>query len=319
MFEPYIETMTESRSPDADLVQPFQIEATHLRGRVLRLGPTLDAILARHDYPEPVARLLAETLTLTAMLASMVKYHGVFSLQLQGDGPVGFVIADITDTHELRGYAKIDEARRDELEAMAAGAAARDLLGEGHLAFTVDQAGEAERYQGIVELKGRELQETITHYFRQSEQLDTGLEIEVGHDRSGWCSNAILLQRMPEDQPLGEEVRGSADPDGWRRAMMLLETVTREEMLDPTLPLNTLLFRLFHEDGVRVFDPEPVRRGCRCSLDKVERVLMQLPRAEVRDLREDDGRVHVRCEFCSEEYVFDDIDIEALYTQAGRA
>ncbi|QQP88629.1 Hsp33 family molecular chaperone [Skermanella sp. TT6] len=296
-----------------DIVQPFQIDASHLRGRLVKVGPMLDEVLSKHAYPEPVAHLLGETITLAITLAGALKYEGIFTLQTKGDGPISLMVADVTSTGDVRGYAQFDAER---LAGADAGATAPvpALLGTGYLAFTVDQGEHTERYQGIVELNGDTLSDCVQHYFRQSEQLDTGIKVAVGHagtdsDRI-WRGGALMLQRLPEDQI--QQVLGSDVADDWRRAMVLIGTCTDAELLDPGLPPNDLLFRLFHEDGVRVYTPTELRATCRCSRDRVATVLRSLPREEISELKVN-GRVEVTCEFCNSTYTFDDAQLENVY------
>lgn len=291
-----------------DAVLPFQIDSSGLRGRSARLGAALDAILDRHDYPAPVAGLLGETVTLAALLASTLKYDGVFTLQTKGDGPVSLMVADVTSAGDIRGYARFDANRlpHDGTPTF------RDLLGAGHLAFTVDQREHTERYQGIVELTGDTLAECLTHYFRQSEQINAGLKLAVGRDDAGWRAGGLMLQRLPDQEKI---IPVSDREDDWRRAMILMESATDAELLDPGLAASRLLYRLFHEDGVRVFDPHPVRDRCRCSRDRVTAALAAIPRAELETLKID-GSVEVNCEFCNTTYRFDDSDLDRLKQEA---
>lgn len=300
--------------PD-DLVQPFHIEGQRVMGRLVRLGPLIDEVLQRHEYPEDVATLLAEMLALAAGLSTLIKYDGIFSLQAKGDGPVGLLVADATSGGDLRGYASYDHERlagRAGNGAMPLAPVPR-LLGQGYLAFTVDQGANMERYQGIVALDGATLVDCVHHYFRQSEQLPTGIKLAVGSvegEEDGWRAGVILLQRLPGEggaRPPGEDAE-----EGWRRAMVLMASATSDELLDPALAPNDLLYRLFHEDGVRVTAPHSMRARCRCSRDRVETVLRSLPRHEVEEL-EVDGKVVVTCEFCSRRYSFDEADLARLF------
>jgi len=293
-----------------DLVLPFQIEASGLRGRLVRFGPLLDDILGRHAYPEPVAHLLAETVVLTALLASALKYEGVFTLQAKGDGPVRLVVADVTADGAVRAHAVFDETRLAEAEGSTTVPA---LMGKGHLAFTVDQGADTERYQGIVDLSGETLWECAQHYFRQSEQLQAGLRSAVRltppeEGRGGWRGGGIMLQRLPDPE---KEVPTDREDD-WRRSMVLLGSATDDELTEPKLAGEALLYRLFNEDGVRVFAAQPMRFSCRCSRERVTAMLSSLPRAEVESLAVD-GRVDVDCEFCNTRYVFDEDQLAALY------
>lgn len=311
MDDPSVRPLTD------DLVLPFQIEASRLRGRMVKLGPALDEILARHKYPEPVARFLAETMALAVLLSSMLKYDGIFTLQTKGDGPIKLMVADITSVGDIRAYAQYDEEELKKAADDVAIAPAPALLGKGYIAFTVDQGPNTDRYQGIVELYGKTLADCVQHYFRQSEQIDTGLTISVDQETGtgAWRAGGIMVQRLPQDET--EKVLGSGDEDAWRRAMVLLSTTTGEELLASDLAASDLLFRLFHEDGVRVWQPKGLRFGCRCSRERVSDMLSSLPREEVQELKIDDGRVEVVCQFCSTAYHFDDADLDRVYGNPG--
>ena len=301
--------------PVDDLIQPFNLRAGRtsgpaLSGRLTRLGPLADDVLSRHDYPEPVAALVGEALALGATLAGALKFDGVFTLQIQGDGPVSLLVVDITTedggaSFTLRGYAKFDEAALATLHAPSA----RDLLGKGHLALTVDQGPHTERYQGLVELVGDSVAEFAQHYFRQSQQMDAAVMVSAGRagDAGGWRAGGIMLQRVA-DQQLENLPSDEAD-DQWRRSMMLMATGTDAEMLDPDLAPRRYLYRLFHEEGLRVTPPRRLKRGCRCSEERIQNVLHQLPREELIELSVD-GAVEVTCEFCNTLYLFDPQTLE---------
>ena len=296
----------------ADFVVPFQVERAALRGRIVRLGPLLDEIVSRHAYPRPVSLLLAELVTLTATLASALKYEGVFTLQISGKGPVSILVADMTSTGDLRAYAQFDAVA---VAAVADGpvlSPVSGLLGTGHLAFTVDQGADTERYQGIVALEGNTLTDCIHHYFRQSEQLDAAIKVAVeGGEGMPWRSGAIMIQRLPGEARADELTRAEAD-EAWREAVALMGSARAEEMTDPALAPERLLFRLFHEPGVRAYESVALRAGCRCSRARVERTLSSFPREEVVALIEDDA-VRVKCEFCGIDYAFDRAAIDALF------
>ena len=297
-----------------DLVQPFQIDPFGLRGRLVRLGPLLDEILTRHAYPEPVAALLGEAIALAAALSGALKYDGVFTLQTKGDGPVHLLVADVTSDGAVRGYAQFDAAKleRARTQGEVTGSVPR-LLGAGHLAFTVDQGEHTDRYQGIVELQGASLAECAHHYFRQSEQVEAGLKVAVARlpDGAGtprWRAGSLMVQRLP---PEGEAERREAAEEGWRRAVILMSSSTSAELVDPDLAPEALLFRLFHEDGVRVYRRHALAARCRCSRERVERVLRMLPADELASMKVD-GKVTVTCQFCSAGYGFDEEELHAL-------
>ena len=295
--------------PD-DLVQPFQIEPFALRGRLVRLGPAIDSVLTRHAYPAPVAAMLGEAITLAVALAGALKYEGVFTLQTKGDGPIRLMVADVTTAGAIRGYAQFDAAR---LDAATGGAPVPRLLGAGYLALTVDQGEHTERYQGIVELQGGTLAECVHHYFRQSEQVEAALKVAVGQlpDAAGkprWRAGALMIQRLPREAFTLER---ETEDDAWRRAAIFMSSSTSAELVDPELAPERLLFRLFHEDGVRAHRPHALAAQCRCSRRRVETVLRALRPDEITDMKVD-GKITVTCEFCSAVYDFDAEALDAL-------
>lgn len=305
----------------ADAVQPFQVEGAGVRGRLVRLGPALDSILGAHDYPAPAAGLLAQAVTLAALLASAFKYEGVFTLQAQGDGPIGLMVADVTGQGAVRGYARVDRDRLAML-AGAAGAPVPRLLGAGNLSFTIDQGPDTERYQGIVALEGARLAECVQSYFRQSEQLETAIVVaetcsagthaaEAGASRR---AAALMVQRLP---PNGAEDTDDAE-ENWRRVVTLASSVTAAELLDDRIGPADILYRLFHEDGVRVYRSRPLKHACRCSRAKVERTLGSFPQAEIESFAVE-GVVEVTCEFCGTRYRYDGAALARLYAAGTRA
>jgi molecular chaperone Hsp33 len=288
----------------ADFIRPFQIEALGIRGRAVRLSRAADEIVHKHAYPQPVARLLTEMLTVSAALASTLKYEGVFTLQTKSEGAVRLMVVDVTSEGAMRGYAQFDAAA---VAALPADASLPRLLGGGYLAFTVDQGEDTDRYQGIVELIGADLVECVQHYFQQSEQLKAGFKVAVTERNGHWHAGVIMLQRLPrEDQSTAAEI----DDEAWRRAMTLLASCTSKELLDEGLPIDDLLYRLFHEDGVRVFKGQALQAQCRCSRERVGSVLRSLPRDELKEL-ETDGALEVTCEFCNSKYRFTLADLDA--------
>jgi molecular chaperone Hsp33 len=293
-----------------NLVQTFQIDRTALRGRLVRLGSLVDGIVKRHDYPEPVAAMLGEAVTLAIVLAGALKYDGVFTLQTKGEGPIRLMVADVTTAGAVRGYCQYDAAKL-ERALNSQGAPVPKLLGAGHIAFTVDQGEHTDRYQGIVELQGATLAECAHHYFRQSEQLQAGIKVAVGRENGAWRAGGIMLQRIPVEGGVSTADKEEQE-DGWRRAMVLMSSSTNEELLDERLLPNDLLFRLFHEDGVRVWRPHALAAQCRCSRERIERILRAMAEEDLADLALDDGRLEVTCEFCNEHYHFAKDDVAAL-------
>ncbi len=289
-------------TPAADILLPFQLENSRLRGRIIRLSTVLDEILIKHHYPPPVARLTAEAATLSVLIGSMLKLDGIFTLQAKGDGPVSLLVADYTSEGAVRAYAHFSS---EQLSAVPDEFAA--LLGTGYLAFTVDQGAEFERYQGIVDIQGNSLSDSAQHYFMQSEQLRTALKFFVRQNGPNWQAAAIVIQAMPADESKGEHDLDVL-PHGWEDAVALLQTITADEMLDAGLHAHDVLFRLFHEDGVRVYDMLPLRHQCRCSYTRAQMVAQTIPPGE-RDALKIDGEMVITCEFCNSSYKFKDADL----------
>lgn len=304
-----------------DHVVPFEVGPLDIRGRIVQLGPMLDQILSRHDYPEPVARLLAEAAVVTVLLGTSLKFEGKFILQTRTDGPVDMLVADFSTPQSLRAYARFDAERLAAAIAAHKDAPA-DLLGGGVLALTIDQGEYTQRYQGIVELNGTSLEEAARTYFRQSEQIPTDIRLAVARmllpgegGRAHWRAGGLIAQFLPEapermrvpDLPGGDgdtaEVSHDPTDETWREGLALLATVEPDELIDPTVGAERLLFRLFHEHGVRVFDGVHVADQCSCSREKIKGVLDGFSAQEIVESTED-GAITVACEFCSTAYAF---------------
>ena len=274
---------------------------------MVRLGPALENIVAPHGYPQVVALLLAQALALAALLAGSLKFDGLFTLQVQTDGPVSLIVADATSAGDLRGYARFDSDR------LASGSP----LGEGFLAFTIDQGPDTDRYQGIVELNGDSLEACAQRYFQQSEQLDTAFRMAArppggdgGPAEAGWQAAAVMVQRMPLG-PASPIFTAEEAGEAWTRARILLASARDAELLD--LDPERMLYRLYHADGLERHTSRPLRAACRCSAERVARTLKSFPREEIDSLRDDEGRVEVVCEFCKAKYLFDAAGLERLY------
>jgi molecular chaperone Hsp33 len=296
----------------SDIVVPFRLESSGLRGRLARLGPCVDAVLSAHNYPEPVSRILGEALTLTALIGAALKFEGIFTLQAQGDGPIGLLVADYETAKTgsggaLRGYAGFDAAAVAQLEGRSLAA----LFGKGALALTIDPKLERERYQGIVPLEGERLSDAARLYFDQSEQIPTLVMLSVarrfapdaaakGPTKGEWRAGGLMVQIVPAEGGGAVSADGNED---FTRARLLAETVSDDELVDPTLRADRLLYRLFHEEGVRVFAPTPVHFDCRCSAERLKGVLISYPKEELEDMAEA-GAIHATCQFCSKTYSF---------------
>ncbi|WP_181257181.1 Hsp33 family molecular chaperone [Pseudaminobacter soli (ex Li et al. 2025)] len=311
-----------------DAVVPFEVGPLDVRGRIVQLGPLLDQILARHDYPEPVARLLAEAVVVTVLLGTSLKFQGKFIFQTRTDGPVDMLVADFTTPQSLRAYARFDA---DRLEALVAAGetSAATLLGKGVLALTIDQGAHMQRYQGIVQLDGTSLEEAAKTYFRQSEQIPTDVKLAVGKQvvpgsggREHWRAGGLMAQflpKAPERMRAPDIHGGDGDHDhspreladnAWQELLALTGTIEPTELVDPTVGSERLLYRLFNEHGVRVFDSTAVRDECSCSRDKVRGILGGFSAEEIADSVEE-GVIRVNCEFCSKKYEFEPTEVTA--------
>jgi molecular chaperone Hsp33 len=317
-LQPDAPVRAPSSVPVDDAVLPFEVAPLDLRGRLTRLGPALDELLAKHDYPAPVAKLLGEAIVLTTLLGSSLKFDGRFILQTQTDGPVSLMIVDFRAPDKMRAYARFDAER------LLPGLGAAALLGKGHLAMTVDQGADMSRYQGLVALNGGTLEDAAHEYFLRSEQIPTKVRLAVGEEwRSGeeggpthrWRAGGMLLQFLPKapervqrdlhagDAPEGAKVDAVPEDDAWVEGQSLIGTVEDVELIDPDLSGERLLYRLFHERGVRVFAPSPLRAECSCSRDAVSGMLKSFEPQDRADMVKDD-KVVVTCEFCSSVYEF---------------
>src|SRR5215471_12671039 len=306
-----------SAIPVDDAVIPFEVDALDLRGRLTRLGPALDDILGKHAYPPAVGKLLAEAIVLTTLLGSSLKFDGRFILQTRTDGPVSFLIVDFKAPDRLRAYARYDASRLKSGQDSAA------LLGRGHLAMTIDQGPDMSRYQGLVALDGGGLEAAAHEYFLRSEQIPTKVRIAVGEEFRGgeggkhrWRAGGLLVQFLPKaperarqadlhpgDAPEGTVVHTVAEDDAWVEGQSLVSTVEDVELIDPDLSGERLLYRLFHERGVRVFKPLALHAKCSCSREAVAAMLKSFTPQDRADMVQD-GKVVVTCEFCSSVYEF---------------
>ncbi len=299
----------------SDFVLPFQLEASGARGRLVRLGPAADEILTKHAYPEPVLLLLGEAVALTAMLGASLKFEGKFILQTQSNGPVSFLVVHYSSPGHLRGYASY--SREDFIRAVNGGKETKALLGDGHLAMTIDPGLGMERYQGIVPLTGGSIADAAHEYFDRSEQIPTFISVAVARQYTApsgsapgkwaWRAGGLMVQKLtPEGgrSTVPPAIGAGGDGDGWRRACALAATVEDHELLDPALSPERLLYRLFHEEEVRAFNASPLAARCNCSREHVENMLGQFSADELQGMA-DGNVITVTCEFCNTGYKFD--------------
>ena len=316
-----------------DVVLPFAVEPLDVRGRVVRLGESIDAILARHRYPDAVARVIGEAAALTVLLGSSLKFEGRFQLQTKSNGPVEMIVVDYDAPDRLRATARFD---KDKVEALGPSAVkTSDLLGSGLLAMTIDQGSDRSRYQGVVALEGQGFEEAAHQYFRQSEQIPTRVRLAVAEQfeagRRTYRAGGLLVQFLPTspdrmrqpdlapgDIPEGHPSNDLVPPredDAWVEAKSLVHTIEDHELIDPGVSSERLLYRLFHERGVRVFEAQAIREDCRCSTERIMNMMRRFSPADRRDMIGDNGRIGVTCEFCSRIYDLDPADVETEITQ----
>ena len=309
-----------------DMILPFEVAPLDLRGRVVRLGPALDEILNAHAYPAAISKLLGEAIVLTVLLGSSLKFDGRFILQTKTDGPVRMLVVDYRSPGRVRACAQFDPAT----VAGDAPKSAGELLGRGHLAMTIDQGPEMNRYQGLVALAGGSLEDAAHEYFLRSEQIPTRVRLAVaeelragaGGPRHRWRAGGMLLQFLPKkaermrgpdldpgDAPAGTARHDIPEDDAWVEGRSLIATVEDIELIDPSLSSERLLYRLFHERGVRVFKSAAVEAKCSCSRDSVTNMLKSFSQAD-RDEMVQDGVISVTCEFCNSKYVFAPTEVE---------
>ena len=326
MSHPRANTLPGAASDD--VVLPFQAERSGVMGRLVRLGAAVHEVLTRHDYPDPVSQVLGEALALTSMLGTTMKDGAKLILQTQTDGPLRLLVVNYESPGQFRGYARFDRDRVAGIDAKDQGR----LLGRGHLALTIDLGARTEPYQGIVALEGETLAQAALTYFQRSAQLPTFLRLAVarhfvagGPARGTWRAGGLLLQHLsPErgDQYKGAHIAPDQTPvshdEAWEGTRMLASTVEDHELLDPTLAPERLLYRLFHEEGVRVYQTHAMAMRCRCSRDRIERMLQMFSATDVADMTEPDGSIAVTCEFCTQTQRFSGADLVVLQATASR-
>lgn len=285
----------------SDSCLAFQIEGQDIKGRIIRLGATVQDVMTRHSYPDAVNAELGQAMALTALLGSMMKFDGIITLQLKSDGRIKSLVSDFATDGSgagvIRGYSAVNDA----VPADA------PLLGDGHLVITMDQGQHMDRYQGIVPLRGHSLKQSAEDYFHNSEQLLTSVMMSCGRGADGgWTAGAIMIQHLARSSSAEKNApRAEEDTkDQWNTAKILLSSVRAAELLDRELSLQELLRRLYHESGVRVFGATAVRGGCRCSDAKLRSVLAGFSTAELQDMARD-GVITMTCEFCMTEHKFE--------------
>jgi molecular chaperone Hsp33 len=310
-----------------DAVVPFQVDSLDARGSSVQLSGVLDGILSRHNYPEPVAKLVAEMAVLAALLGTSLKFDGKFILQTKSDGPVELLVADFRTPNAVRAYARFDEARLTDATEQGQNSPAQ-LLGHGILAMTVDQGEFTQRYQGIVQLDGSSLEEVAKVYFRQSEQIPTHVRLATakliepceGGLKTSWRAGGIIAQFLPNsiektrhrDLHGGDgddQNTGSLYDESWLEVQALMSTVSDSELVDPNVSVELLLYRLFSERGVRAFEPTQIFDRCACSREHIHGVLSGFTATEITASIED-GEISVACEFCSTSYKFSPTEFE---------
>ncbi|MFI4891358.1 MAG: Hsp33 family molecular chaperone HslO [Steroidobacterales bacterium] len=301
---------------DRDCLHRFVFDGLPIRGHLVHLDAAWRALIEHRQYPPAIRDTLGEAVAAALLLAGTIKFDGILSLQLQGDGPVQLMLAQCTNGLGVRGLARCRESDLPGDRAAAAGVSA--LFGSGNLTVTLENDDRTQRYQGIVPISGSRLAESLQDYFENSEQLPTRLWLHA--DARG--ASGMLLQRLPD----AGAAAGGADAagfdtirieDAWRRVQLLGDTLTPAELC--TLADTEILHRLFNEDDLRLFDPAPVYFRCRCSRDRVGGMLQSLGEAETRSVLAERGDVQVSCDFCNRAYVFDAVDVEQLFAPAAAA
>lgn len=314
-----------------DHILPFQVSPLDVRGRAVQFGPMIDSILKRHAYPASVSKLLAEVIVLTSLLGSSLKFDGKLIVQTQTDGPVSLLVVDFSTPGDIRAYASFDETRLKEAEVNKTNSP-EELLGKGTLAMTVDQGKHMQRYQGIVALDGKSLEEVAQSYFKQSEQIPTFVRLAVAENitpkqnsdgsEHHWTAGGVLVQFLPEmedklttrDISGGDAPKGTQEPETeernelWVEAKALVETISDDELTDPEIPSATLLHRLFHEHGVHVFEVSKMLDKCSCSKERLIKIMSSMAKKEREEVFAE-GSAQSKCEFCSSNYTINQEDL----------
>ena len=289
-------------------IVPFFLPRRPVRGRLVRLGPLADALLTRHDNPPLVTAVTGQALALVAALASALKFRGSFSLQAKGDGPIGLLLADCTDTGALRGYARADQEKLAALLRAKPEPTAADLLGTGYFALTVDRGPDVDRYQGLVTITGDSLADMALHYFETSEQLRCFLRIACTLTPAGWRAGALILEKVAGEGGVDPDLNTAEQEESWRTAVTLAATLTDAELLDDHLPSDRLIWRLFASEGVDAGRPRALAYGCRCSRQRLSGILEGFG-ADDLDHMANDGAIVMTCEFCNLDFRFDRRDV----------
>lgn len=298
--------MTDAHPIETDLVTVFQLDEQPVRGRAVKLGPALEKALNPSGdgrYPDPVARLLGEAMMTGALVAQSLKFDGRLVVQCHGtnEGAVSLLMADCTTDGNIRGYARWDAAKLKEIELDSRNPGADILLGGGTFSMTIDQGPDMDQYQGIAAIEGASLSSCAEHYFNQSEQIPTRIKLACGQsvDETGshWSGGGMMIQKIADD-----EARADATLP-WETAQQLFATLTDAELIDPELTTDTVLYRLFHEDGVRVVETHNVNADCRCSRERLLDTLKSFERTALEDMAEDNV-ISAKCEFCATDYKF---------------
>ena len=301
--------MPTQNNQNFDTCVSFFIDNGAYQGRLIRMSSVLDTIIGKHCYPRPVAAVVAESTVLAAMLASTLKYEGLFTLQTQSNGAVSMVVVDVTSEGKIRACASFDEEHLKQNQELRKTSgeieAAPHLMGKGHLAFTVDQGPNTELYQGIVDLQGKNLTECALRYFKQSEQIDTDLKLflQAPEGESGsWLAAGIMLQKMPLKG--GNESSPEEMEEAWNEAKVFMDSLTQDEVFDAELTSEQLLHRLFHANNLSISKCKNYSFGCRCSREKLLQTLSTFSEDDINAMLEN-NKVTATCHFCSEKYVFD--------------
>jgi len=289
-----------------DSLLPFQLDRADIRGRFVRLDGALNQILDQHNYPEPVAQLVAEAVVLTALIGQTIGFKAKLSLQIRGNGPIRLIATDYFapedegEAGQIRAYASFDPEQVRAVDPFS-------QIGKGMFAVLIDQGKGQAPYQGITPLEAGSLANCAETYFAQSEQLATRFALAIAKGEK-WRAAGLVLQHMPKASPLkvvAAPVDTEADAENWNRATIMLESVQQDEMIGPSVSPAELLYRLFHEDSPRVFDPQPVRFGCTCSEDKVRQSMSIYSAKDIAHMTTDAGTLTADCQFCGAHYVMD--------------
>ncbi|MEI7668834.1 MAG: Hsp33 family molecular chaperone HslO [Pseudomonadota bacterium] len=303
----------------SDIVQPFLIDHSSIRGRFVRLENVLNNILNAHNYHHTVSYYLAEQIVLASLLSATLQKDGILTVQAKGDGAIKFIVVDIMASGIIRGYAEVNDEKISEITKKSKNniLPLNKIMGKGYLAVTLDEGGSKERHQSLVELNSDSISDAFSEYFRQSNQVEIAIKVIINKpnkDNKSWSASGIIIERMPIEGGNKSEISDIEQNEIWERTKLFMSTLKEDEMLAPDITPQNLLYRLFNEDGVWVYKLQHLNSGCRCSRKRIRAIFKSIPQEELLATLDETGKMKVNCQFCNKQEIFTKADIKRIYT-----